>query len=342
MSSTGSLAEKPIFIGGLWRSGTSLMRAIIASHPQIAIIEYDLKLWTLLYHHSLLQNWRDPATAQRITERVLRQKKIRKMTVQLDRAAIVAQVAQHAQPDHGVVVAAVLRDYATQVGRLRWGLKTPLNEFATEQIFAAYPGAKMIHMLRDLRDVVTSRAKRFENAAILETYALWKRSVQLGQRYQALYPDRYIVVRYEDLTADPEAVIRRVCAVIECDFLPEMLTMGRFSRSPSANTGFGDVAHHQVTNVAVGRFVQHLPPVEIAFFQSLAAQNGYPAVDVDLTLTERARLFSLRARAALDDVQRRVIMLLGAGQPVFELLKTNQRFLWIARYLRRTWRVRAA
>lgn len=331
------LEDKPIFIGGLWRSGTSLMRAVIASHPEVAIIEYDLKLWTLFYIDSLLRDLRSTAAQEHLVDRVLRQRKVKKMTVPLEREQILARIRQHEYVDHGVVIGEILREYARQLGRSRWGLKTPQNEFVTDELFAAYPGAKFVQMIRDPRDVLASSAKWFKKGDrdALRTRFLWQRSVELSQRNMALYPDSYIAVRYEDLVTEPEQWVRRICDVLEIEFVPEMLTMRQFPRSASANTSYGDVPTSVMTKAPVGRYTKHLTPVETAFFHPVVQRYGYPIEDVMLTSEDKAVLKQMERRAAFDRTQRAILSRLDTGAPCMELLTVRERRVWIMRYWRR-------
>jgi hypothetical protein len=53
----------------------------------------------------------------------------------------------------------VLEDYAESQGKKRWGEKTPNHSLFTETLCQRYPGAVILHLVRDPRDVVGSRRR---------------------------------------------------------------------------------------------------------------------------------------------------------------------------------------
>ncbi len=172
--------NKPIFIAGLQRSGTSLMRGIIGSHPTVAIFQWDLPLWTSFYDRYKYKNLDDVTIWCQLIQEILSHTKVQEASIILDRNAIFKAVDGESHVACGVIFEHILRQYATQVGRPRWGLKTPNNEFYAEAIFKAYPNAKMIHMIRDPRDVAVSIKSTGWGWNITEHIQLWKRSTRLA------------------------------------------------------------------------------------------------------------------------------------------------------------------
>jgi Sulfotransferase family len=113
--------------------------------------------------------------------------------------------------------------YAGHVGKPRWGDKTPPYAKHIELIGGVLPEAHFIHLIRDGRDTALSRADRagrrihFDAAA-----ARWRRWIHAA-REQGESVGRYMELRYEDLVADPEPELRRICEFTELDWDPVML-----------------------------------------------------------------------------------------------------------------------
>jgi len=102
--------------------------------------------------------------------------------------------------------------------------------------------ARFVHLIRDGRDVALSRRRRGMGAGkpMADTARLWRRRIE-GARGQAKRLDgRYVELRYEDLVADPESELRRICELIELDFDPSMLDYHR--RSGQRVAELGDLA----------------------------------------------------------------------------------------------------
>jgi hypothetical protein len=98
------------------------------------------------------------------------------------------------------------------------------------------PDAQLLHIVRDPRDVVASAtaAPWFTDGARRIAAMARRHVVETIEVGSGIGPRQYLMVRYEDLTADPEAVLRRVCHFLEEDYDPAML-------EPSARAAAGTV-----------------------------------------------------------------------------------------------------
>lgn len=118
----------------------------------------------------------------------------------------------------GNLFQAIFLHLARSHGKLGWVEKTPGNVEHIALLSRAFPESKFIHIIRDGRDAAQSFHRRwwFDPR---HTIWRWKHSIHLGRSAgQALGPGRYLELRYEDLTADPERWMRRACAFISVPF----------------------------------------------------------------------------------------------------------------------------
>lgn len=93
------------------------------------------------------------------------------------------------------------------------------------QIAAALPEARFIHLIRDGRDVAASlRGLPFApgDGSIAAIAGHWRDTCHLARRAGEQVP-HYIEVRYEELTAEPEPVLRKICEFVGLDFDEAML-----------------------------------------------------------------------------------------------------------------------
>ena len=120
---------------------------------------------------------------------------------------------------------AFYRMYATRFDKNRWGDKTPLHSRHVETIRHTLPEARFIHILRDGRDAALSlREMWFSPGREIETQAKhWRDWVVVARDAGAGHPD-YLEVRYEELIADPAAVLQRICAFIDLPYENKMLS----------------------------------------------------------------------------------------------------------------------
>lgn len=105
---------------------------------------------------------------------------------------------------------------------VRWGDKTPLSTPELPALRAVFPDLRVVHLLRDGRDVVQS-FMAVSRAGLPHHAALWLRHVRAAQAFGTRYPGQYLEVRYEDLVQESRATITRVAAFLDLSFDPRML-----------------------------------------------------------------------------------------------------------------------
>ena len=113
------IPTNPIFIGGLERSGTSLMRAIIGSHPDVAIYQYDLGLWTRYYLRYKNIDLTKISNAHRLIDDIFSDEKTKACHIDLDPYAIKQRLVGHGHITCGTIFRLFLQEYGKQVGRPR-------------------------------------------------------------------------------------------------------------------------------------------------------------------------------------------------------------------------------
>jgi hypothetical protein len=133
----------------------------------------------------------------------------------------------------GEALDAVFSVFATKHGKPRWGDKTPQYMRHLGIIERLFPDAQYVHLIRDGRDAALAFLDMPEGV-VTRTWAHprspagfaceWKTEVSrardLGRR---IGPARYLEIRYEDLVADTDGLVRSVCSFAGLPFDPEML-----------------------------------------------------------------------------------------------------------------------
>ncbi|BCB90851.1 sulfotransferase family protein [Phytohabitans suffuscus] len=98
----------------------------------------------------------------------------------------------------------------------RYGEKTPEHLLWWRPLTEADPGLRLVGVVRDPRAVAASHRSvpwGIEDAAVLaEEWALDQRQLRAAARH--LGPGRCLVLRYEDVAADPDAARRRLGALL--------------------------------------------------------------------------------------------------------------------------------
>jgi hypothetical protein len=256
----------PIYIAGLERSGTSLIFALLASHPNIAMTRRT-NLWTHFYDQygdlSKLDNF------ERCLDMMMHYKRL--VVLEPDRDRIRREFWQ-GEPSYGRLFSLIEAHYAERLGKLRWGDKSLNTERYAVPIFEAFPSAKILHMIRDPRDRYASAVSRWKvsRGGIGAGTAMWLASVDLAQKNLAEYPDNYMIVRYETLAQEPEVTLRSICEFIGEEYVPAMLSMrgAQAFRDEGGNSSYGQRKPGTISTSSIGRFRQVLSRRQIAFMQA--------------------------------------------------------------------------
>lgn len=269
------------FIVGVPRSGTTLLQAMLASHPRIAVppeTEFFMK-------------HRPPAGAARgdegaWVEHIDRWLASRGFTEQgLDAGAMRARLralgaSQRTAPG---VFLELLAAHSERTGKPRIGEKSPHHCRHVEELAALFPHARFIHIHRDPRDVVASLMKvPWVKGSHLTLARGWAKIMRDHSRLvRAMPADRYTTVRYETLVERPEDEAARLCTFLGEVMQPEMLAFHE-----RADRGFAERESswkggtlRPVSMSSVGRFRADLTPRQVAGVQrvvgGLLTEFGY-------------------------------------------------------------------
>jgi hypothetical protein len=212
------------FVVGVGRSGTTLLRLMLDAHPQLAIGPETQFLADLIHLD-------DPV------EGIVGSRTWGDFGLDPDEFA-----QRAAGQDLSGVLRAFYGLYAEAQGKPRWGEKTPGYVRNMDSIATVLPEAHFIHLIRDGRDVALSRRARGMGAdkPMAKTATLWRRRIEDARSQARKLDGRYLEVRYEDLVADPEPQLRRICELIELDFDSAMLRHA--DAAPERLAELGDLA----------------------------------------------------------------------------------------------------
>lgn len=251
----------PVFVVGFPRSGTTLVQQILSAHQE---------LWTTLETHLFdkaikgLKDWETrslqveelpgiwsrieaasgPIPPQTLRERLAAKAKEGKLTA----GNLLAELMDGMKPAGSTAT--------------RWLEKTPQHISHLPKIWSIFPDAKVIFVLRDPRDAISSRKPNPTDSNLQRTLHI-NRHIQTWQnilkRYEAHQDDqRLTMVRYEDLIVEPEHCIEKMATHI--GIKPDITALQRFGE--------------EFTNVtALQRFGDESTEVAVRYYTELKALN---------------------------------------------------------------------
>lgn len=217
-------SDRPIFVVGCARSGTTLLTLMLNAHPSIAIPSAETRF--LLANWGRRERWSDLRSEQ--SRRALGEELTKKYTqvhaLGLDREALVEEIVA-APPTLGSAFGTVFAAYARQQGKPRWGDKRPAYSWYSSSLLRLFPDAQIVHIVRDGRaNVASLKNMSWWRKSSIGAMATWAVTVRCAERDTKRLPaDVFHVLRYEDLVAEPRAEMERLCSFLGEDFDEAML-----------------------------------------------------------------------------------------------------------------------
>lgn len=214
-----------LFVVGCQRSGTTMLQRMFDAHPRLAVAYDSLFIPRALSDTPLGV---DPIVDDAIVERVRRHPRFGRL--ELDEGVL--DEARAGNPRYSEFVSRIYDAYARMKGKELAGEKSPGYCRHLPRLCSVFPWVKVIHLIRDGREVALSIRDWGKGAAKLDLWkdepiavgALWwRRDIILGcDSGRVLGEDRYIETRYERLVAEPESESRRLCAFLGIPYDDQM------------------------------------------------------------------------------------------------------------------------
>lgn len=226
----GTSINPYFFIVGAPRSGTRLLGRLTGAHPDIAVID-EARFVPGWFRHRRGVTPEGCVTPE-LVETLTQFKRFEKLAV--EREELEQLVAVREELPYSDFISALFDLHGKATGKRLVGDKSPRYVRNLPTLHELWPHAKLIHLVRDGRDValsvlswkkVTERGGLVANTPTWEedrtsTVALWwERLVRLGREDGApLGPDLYHTVRYEALVADPPSECEALCAFLDVPY----------------------------------------------------------------------------------------------------------------------------
>ncbi len=198
------MIDAPLFLVGAERSGSTLLRLMLDHHPEISFQgEFD---FAVAY---IGEDGRLPVPSE-YREHLSMDRVFRHFDVEVDPSL-----------DYRALVDSFLVQRRARSGKTIVGATV---HHAFDRLIHIWPNARLIHLVRDGRDVAASRIAMGWHGNMWTAAQSWLDAETLWDAFQThLPPEAHITVRYEDLVSDPVSQLKRICTFIRVDFNDAML-----------------------------------------------------------------------------------------------------------------------
>jgi hypothetical protein len=269
---------RTLFVVGSGRSGTSLMRRILVSDPEVSIVSesHFLDYW--------LPKYPDPVE---LWEHFRQSRRYRSLGVEVDPSLESPRALFES-----------LLDAKAAGARVR-GDKTPAHFRYIGRLLKWFPDAQVVFVVREPRAVIGSfmaQPETWASGSLIEHIRLWNSSAAQAVRWRD--HGSVHLVRYEDLTADPLGVLSGLWpAAVGHPFDPALLPSGDAKRHPSGSLRGGSIRSDR-REIWRERLTPRQQKLVLRGCASLMDQLAYP------TDGPRASSLALRSATLVEDGRR--------------------------------------
>jgi hypothetical protein len=295
-----ALAGRLVFIVGAPRSGTTLLRVLLNRHPAFGLCDETYFGYYVYGRRRVFGDLSDPQLRALAIRKYLETHRMQRLGLDLGQ---LASQLQSAGTSYRAFLATILHAYAESMSKPRGGEKTPHHAWLAPTLMDWFPSAKVIHLVRDPRDVAASlRHVAWGPRDSVRAARLWTELV-LAAEACAGRPN-FRTVRYADLVADTERTLAELCAFLGEEFVPAML-------HPDANAKVDlpwfERAHGPLVADRQGLWRRELSPQDASLIEWIAGplltRFGLEVTGASPTYLERA--FGIM-RCHLEELSTRV------------------------------------
>jgi len=259
--------EGPLFIIGMPRSGTKLLRSLLNENPLISIPTIETEFLPL---------WRKKWNSFGDLSDFDNFKQFYKFNLKLPYFDYMKSLNSLIDQDiwfnscqnykiTGVFEALIRHDSDATVGsNIIWGDKSPSYIRHTLFLKHMYPKAKFIHIIRDVRDYCLSINKAW-GKNIYRAAQRWTTDVQQAKNDSLHLGNNYIEIKYEELLSDTENQLSKLCEFLSVPYSSKMLKLSQ----PSENLG-DTIGELLVQKNNMNKYITRMNSVKRNFIESIA------------------------------------------------------------------------
>ncbi len=274
-----NILKSPVFVVGCPRSGTTLLYHMLLSAGGFAIYRAETHCYSVIgpkFGHLRSRNARDQFLAYWLSTKHFR-------LSGLDPRAFESLVQERCHST-GDFLRLFMDEIAHLQGVERWAECTPAHLLHIAQIRRDFPGSRIIHIIRDGRDVALSLARQEwiagfpgdTNSRPLLAARFWDWMMRQGRLEGRRSLTDYLEIRFEELVLDPPAALNRIGTFIGQPLDYDSIRRNGIGSVKKPNTSFqADVANRFSP---IGRWRYHLEPDEVRRLEQAA---GASLIDLD-------------------------------------------------------------
>ena len=238
-----------LFACGVPRSGTTVLQRMLNSHPELAVVNdsHFIPRALELTDKSLVEQAKQGLPIQltpELADNVQNYHRFRRMGLTTPEFETVRSCSTTYQE----LVAGLYELHASKNDKRFAGEKTPDYVRRLGMLHGLFPAAKLIHLVRDGRDVALSLLEwatptkgpgriKLWNEEPIAVCALWWRHLAMASRndLSQVPANRYLEIQYHNLVSRPEPTLEHLCHFLGLQYSEQMNQYHRGKSKPNSN-----------------------------------------------------------------------------------------------------------
>jgi len=283
--------DKPIFIIGNPRSGTTLLRLMLTSHSKILIPpECGFAVWFYNKYknwQSLIKNENDHIS--KFVDDLFTAKKIEHWN--LNKNDLLDHLSTKLPNSYKELIAKIYIFYGATIKEnfIYWGDKNNFYLDHIDEIVEIFSKAMFIHIVRDGRNIACSYRKIMAEqifsdyapklpTGIMEIADQWDKNINtINKSFKKINFKNVFEFKYENLIAYPEHILTKICNSLALTFESSMLNFHQLSEKnggePEEFMKWKANNKEPVKKNAVDQFKKELTSNEVEMFNQIAGKN---------------------------------------------------------------------
>jgi len=276
--------EVPLFIIGNPRSGTSLLRIMLTSHPLICI---PPECGYIQWWYTKYENWSiiDTLNKRSVLSYIADLKSSKKIeTWNLDFELIHEMIHRLKPHNYADLCLTVIKAFAFQKNKTPEFLGDKNNYYLNylKLLNTIFPKAKYIGIIRDGRDVACSYREiaqinldlNYKPVLPLQINEIAHEWLHNNEKLDAfghqIDKDRFVIIRFEDLLHNTKSMLKTLTKFLDIEYSEEMLHYHHYQHEPK-ETMYWKTKLKELPDVKkIGQYTNILTKDEIILFNNIA------------------------------------------------------------------------
>jgi hypothetical protein len=260
--------EGPLFIVGMPRSGTKLLRGLLSKHPRIRILAAETDF--LPFIEEWTQRHGSPATPQAFEQFANDMKGANYFNFRPAAKGPFRWEDWRAACNGRFDVSGLFEGFsryeldAERGSGTIWADKSPAYIRQIPLILKHFPTARILHIVRDVRDHCVSMRNAW-GKDIRRSAWRWGKDVLAAHQQCLSMPERCLEVRFEELLQNPDTQMRRICLFLDLDFFSGLTELSQSVEQRGYAAGRTEIMRDNYR-----KFESRMTPREVAAVESLA------------------------------------------------------------------------